>query len=69
MGTLTVNIEPWGVVYVDGRRFAESTPVYRAPIAAGRHRVKVYSADRHAYSPEHEVTVAPGEHRVLGFTW
>jgi hypothetical protein len=69
MGYLTINIEPWGVVYVDGRRFADSPPVYRAPIGVGPHRVKVYSTERKAFSPERKVDVHAGENRVVGFEW
>jgi hypothetical protein len=69
MGYITINIEPWGVVYIDGRKFADAPPVYRAPISAGVHRVKVYSAERKAYSPERAVTIPPNETRVVGFEW
>jgi serine/threonine-protein kinase len=69
MGYITINIEPWGAVYIDGRKFADSPPVYRAPISAGVHRVKVYSAERKAYSPEHVVTIPQNETRVVGFEW
>jgi hypothetical protein len=68
-GYLTVNAEPWGVVFVDGHRFAAETPVYRAPIAAGPHRVAVWSPARRAYSPTRKLTVAPGKDHVVGFDW
>jgi serine/threonine protein kinase len=69
MGYLTVNSEPWGMVYVDGRRISELTPLYRAPLAAGAHRVTVYSPDKRAYSSPQAVVIRPGENRVLGFRW
>ena len=67
MGYLTVSSEPWGAVYVDGRRFAEMTPLYRAPLSAGAHRVSVYSPDKRAYTPAQSVMIRAGENRVIGF--
>ena len=69
MGYLTVDSEPWGMVYVDGRRFSELTPVYRAPIVAGSHRVWVFSPDKRKQSAAQTITVRAAETRVLGFKW
>jgi serine/threonine-protein kinase len=66
---LSITSTPWGAVYVDGRQFADATPVYKAQVASGTHRVSVYSPQRKARSPEREVTIRPGETRVLGFVW
>jgi len=68
-GYLTVNSYPWGAVYVDGQRVASSTPMYRRPLAAGRHRVSVYNPDRKASSPTRTVVVRPGETTTAGFDW
>jgi hypothetical protein len=57
------------MVYVDGRRFAELTPLYRAPIGSGNHQVKIYNPDRRAYSPLRSVLVRPGQTQVIGFSW
>jgi hypothetical protein len=43
-GWLTVDSHPYGVVFVDGKR-AGLTPLVRAPVAAGPHRVSVKLAD------------------------
>jgi hypothetical protein len=43
-GWLTVDSHPYGVVFVDGKR-AGLTPLVRAPVAAGAHRVSVKLAD------------------------
>jgi serine/threonine protein kinase len=68
-GFLTVDSEPWGMVYVDGRRFSDVTPIYRQAIAAGTHQITVFSPDKHSYSTPKTVTLRPGESRVLGFKW
>jgi hypothetical protein len=64
---LTVNATPWGAVYVDGRRLAEETPVYRRRIASGDHVVVIHYPDGHASSPQ-RVHVGAGETRAVGFT-
>ena len=69
MGYLTVHSEPWGAVYVDGRRFGDQTPLYRAPIAAGKRRVAVYNPVRKAFSPPREVVIRAGEQQVIGIEW
>jgi hypothetical protein len=69
MGYLTVHAEPWGALLVDGRPFANQTPVYRAPIAAGHHRVAVVNPETHRHSPEQTINVEAGSTRVVGFEW
>lgn len=67
MGYLTVDSEPWGIVFVDGRKFAEQTPLYRAPIAVGPHRVTIFHPESKTQSSPRAVTVKRGENHVLGF--
>jgi hypothetical protein len=55
-------------VLVDGRRFADQTPVYRAPIAPGKHKVSIVSPLKPG-SPVREVVVVPGKIQVVGFDW
>jgi hypothetical protein len=69
MGRLSVYSQPWGVVYVDGRRFAELTPVLGVPIPVGVHRVKVFNPDRRSYSPTKTVAVGGSQDRSLAFQW
>jgi serine/threonine-protein kinase len=69
MGYLTVHAEPWGTVLVDGRRFADQTPVYRAPISAGAHRVAVFNPEIGRSPPPREVTIKTGQVQVVGFEW
>jgi hypothetical protein len=66
MGYVTVHSEPWGALFVDGHPFADQTPVYRAPIPSGRHRLTVYNPARKAYSRPREVTIRPGVLEVVG---
>jgi hypothetical protein len=44
-GTLSVNSEPWSIVFIDGRRI-RGTPLVRHPLAAGRHRVRLHNPQR-----------------------
>jgi serine/threonine protein kinase len=69
MGFLTVYSEPWGVAYVDGRRFADTTPFFRAPIAAGSHRVTVASPDRKTPAPAQTTVISANQTRTLIFKW
>jgi serine/threonine-protein kinase len=62
-GTLTVNSDPWSVVYLDGRRLG-MTPLYRARVPAGSHRVRLVPAK--GRRTVRQIDVAPGEHRNLG---
>jgi serine/threonine protein kinase len=63
---LSVNATPWGAVEVDGRRVAPETPAYRLEVAPGRRRVRVIFADGRRSRPR-TITLAPGEHRSIGF--
>jgi hypothetical protein len=65
-GYVSVNSTPWGAVYVDGRRMAEETPVYRLPLSPGAHRVQIVYGDR-ASSAVQRVIVHSGQARTLGF--
>jgi serine/threonine-protein kinase len=69
VGFLTVNADPWGAVYVDGKRLAEATPAYRVAVAAGTHRVTVQSPERKARAPERVVEIRAGELSKIGFKW
>jgi serine/threonine protein kinase len=65
-GYVSVNSTPWGALYVDGRRVADETPVYRLPLTPGAHRISVVFGDRNP-SPPQRVIVRPGQTRTLGF--
>src|SRR5262249_32112176 len=56
---LTVNATPWGAVYVDGRRLADETPVYRRRVSPGDHMVIVRYADGGS-SPPKRIHLAAG---------
>jgi hypothetical protein len=53
MGTLSVNAQPWGEVWIDGRRIGE-TPIGNLPLAIGNHELVV----RHPQLGERRRTVA-----------
>jgi serine/threonine protein kinase len=69
MGYLTVNAVPWGAVYVDGRRVADETPIYRVPVVPGKHNVTISNPDGSRSSPPHEVVVASGATRLVSVKW
>jgi serine/threonine protein kinase len=69
LGRLTVNAEPWGAVFVDGRRFADQTPVYNAPIPAGTHTVSIFSPVLKRFSPQRKLVVEPRKSYDVGFDW
>jgi hypothetical protein len=64
-----VNAEPWGAVFVDGKRVAGQTPAYRLAVAAGRHQVSVFNPERGKSSPVRSVEVRGGETSSVGFAW
>ena len=68
-GFVTVNAYPWGAVFVDGKRVAETTPVYRLALPPGVHRIHVYNPDRKARSPTRTVDVRAGKATTVGFEW
>jgi len=66
-GFVSVSASPWGAVYIDGKKVAAETPLYRHPLPAGRHEVRVYFADQKKYSKRRVVDLRPGQHRSIGF--
>jgi hypothetical protein len=54
-GTLSVNAQPWGEVWLDGRRIGE-TPIGNLPIPIGTHELVV----RHPQFGERRRTVSVG---------
>ncbi len=62
-GALTVNSDPWSVVFLDGRKLG-MTPLYRVRVPAGSHRLKLVPAEGNPLV--RQVEVAPGEHSNLG---
>lgn len=41
---LSIDTQPWSQVFVDGKRLG-STPIFRAPVTAGEHVVRLVTAD------------------------
>jgi hypothetical protein len=68
-GFLTVHAEPWGSVWVDGRKVSEQTPLFRLPTTTGRHQVYVMNPDLHRRSVARAVEVHNGKDEVVGFEW
>ncbi|MFH0900360.1 MAG: PEGA domain-containing protein, partial [Pseudomonadota bacterium] len=66
-GFLTVNSVPWGAVYVDGKRIANETPLYRLPISAGTHRVTVFDPTRQVHSQPRQVVIKAGRTSEVAF--
>jgi serine/threonine-protein kinase len=68
-GLITVTAQPWGIVYVDGKRVADGTPAYRVPIAAGVHDVWVENPELGRKSPVRRVQVDADHTSAVGFRW
>jgi hypothetical protein len=64
---VSVSATPWGVVFIDGKKVASETPLYRHPVAPGRHEVRVYYAEQKTFSQRQVVVLEPGQHRSIGF--
>ncbi len=64
---VSVSASPWGAVYIDGKKVASETPLYRHAVPPGRHEVRVYYAEQKKYSPRQVVVLSPGQHRSIGF--
>jgi len=62
-GTLSVNTEPWAVVYLDGGKLG-TTPLFQQRVPAGQHVLRLVSPKGRAV--EVRITIAPGRHRNLG---
>ncbi len=63
VGWLSLNAEPWAHVYLDGRRLA-TTPIFRHPLAAGPHVLRLVGANRRTAT--RSVTILPDRHLNLG---
>jgi serine/threonine protein kinase len=64
---LTVTAEPWGILFIDGKRVADETPVFDLAIPAGRHAVKVYFPSLGRFSRSRRIVFEPGARRTLVF--
>ena len=60
-GTMTINADPYGLVFIDGERIGDS-PVVRVEVAAGTHDVLIQYLDQ---SREERVTVRADEHTTV----
>jgi serine/threonine protein kinase len=67
VGYLSVNSVPWGAVFVDGKKVASETPVYRLPVSIGKHRVTIFDNKRGVTAPPQDLVVEAGQTRVVGF--
>ena len=61
-GFLTVDSDPWSHVHVDGRRLG-MTPLWRAPVPAGQHRLQLIG-DHGGH--RRQIHIVPGGHLNLG---
>ena len=57
-GMLLFTVSPWGEIYVDGRHYGTTPPLYELRIPSGQHRIEI----RHSDYPTHvrTVNVRPG---------
>ena len=63
-GTLNIESEPWGMIYIDGRETGLTTPLLDYPIGPGTHIIRVTESIR-GTTAEATVDIKVGEaHRV-----
>jgi len=58
-GFLSVNAQPWGEVYINGKKVADQTPLFKWRLKAGRHKVQIYWPSLHKFSRPRMVTIKP----------
>jgi serine/threonine-protein kinase len=67
-GTLSVSSDPYAVIYVDGVRIGDTTPLFKEVVAAGSHELRAVRSD--GREQRIKIQVAPGKHVNLGtLTW
>jgi hypothetical protein len=66
-GFLSVDSVKWGILYIDDRRVADETPVYRLPISAGAHRVRLLYPEQKQFTPTRRVAIESGKTSHLSF--
>lgn len=67
-GFLSVQSQPWGTVFVDGRQVARETPMVKFKLSEGRYRVHVcYGGDRNNRSAVRMVEISQGKHTRVSF--
>ncbi len=66
-GFLTVNSNPSGQVYIDGKLVASKTPLTRFKVDNGNHTVRVYFVDLKKFSEPKRAMVSDGRHLNLYF--
>jgi serine/threonine-protein kinase len=59
--SLSLNASPWARVYIDGVAVAESTPLLRHSLAAGKHKIVLVNPELRLRR-ELELELKPGEH-------
>lgn len=59
IGYLTVNVDPWAVLYVDGKEMS-ATPLARFPVEAGSHRLE-FRNPRYPQPLRRKVQIEPGQ--------
>jgi serine/threonine protein kinase len=64
MGFINMNSWPWSVVYLDGRRLPNNTPIFGFKVPAGRHRLRFVNPEL-GLAKEAEVTVEAGEVKTV----
>ena len=65
-GTLSVNTDPWSVVYVDGVRVG-NTPLMKHRLAAGKHTVKLVNPGK-KLSKQRSVIIRKDKHEELSLS-
>ncbi|MDX9719237.1 MAG: PEGA domain-containing protein [Myxococcota bacterium] len=67
-GFITVNAEPPGQVYIDGKIVSSRTPLVKHKVSAGNHSVRVYYVDLRKFSETKKAVVSEGRHLSMSFS-
>ena len=67
VGYISVNSQPSGRVFIDGRQISDSTPLVKREVTPGQHAVRVFFSGSRTYSKTKKVVVHKGNHINLYF--
>lgn len=64
-GILSVNSQPWGEVYINGKPTGKITPLIKHKIDPGKYTIKIFFPGLNKFSESRTVIVKPGEETIV----
>ena len=68
-GYLSVNAQPWGEVYIDGKKVTDQTPLFKWRMKSGIHKVQIFWPTQHKFSRRRTVSIQPGKVESMFFRY